>query len=1501
MPVNPTLQQGSSLALPNEPTAFGAATFEPASFQPATFRPASFQPAQFGQFSPQDVLGLKEEEQSGNFFLDLLTLPEIVFGGRMIRGAVYSVLENEGVGGFFERLWRGSPIAHLGEFLTGADLAENVTGEDILRAAGVEDPGFFSTLITEIVLDPSSYLAIGALSKMGQAAKAGQVFRVMAGAGDDLLNLGTRVGEDLVQFAGKEAHAAARAAAEAGQLARVPSDFGKTMSLARQVREGYRSGFRLEIPFTNIGIDVGSRSFNNSFMNAVEQSFEGLKRTKLVQALTSKSQLVAPIGVNATEEAIEQSRNLNGIVVDLAHATTGANNVVEEFVSLYNEVADLVDPRLRKSALTLKEWGYAEVGAELSPPLVGRMMFNRMRDIVGDSAAADLYEAFKAGGFKASKVDIQKTVEGSLSQTLEREGFVGLQTATATAAEAITQLRNAKKGLGGKLLDAAVGADEAISHFDDLFRLGDIPEVRELSHYFDLTHFVERRTMALMDDAGRLDSIIDVDKLEAVKQLDVFKRLKAEGRITDEAIDALIDYRKVYDQFGGELDEDLARTVVGYVNLPEGLRQAVDHGVQGIADIRATVGEIIDQGLDAMDALAQEGATPIALSERAKLRPKAKKLAKIVQDGADTNLNDVEAVIRRVVEGGEMTQREALESMIYIADSVLHRAWRAEQAAGIPSHMLEHYAPHVTNPEARSFLNGLFKEAYKDNPLANEWFTKHRLFTNRTTAEVNALVSVKGTDFTGNIPFDVFHGMGEMTTKVRKAFDAADPKWLEKLEKLDPAAAQFFQSDLSVAVQARLNASARAMNQRQLADAILAPFGEGGIASKSFTVADEAAAGRVKTEVLDFFAMRGPDGKIIRENGGFGPVRLDPGKLREYTVVRQDEFLKPNFYDPQKVFDDTYLRSASYGYAADDLPTNIQDIVQAQEYQRELIRRDAAIVNQAKTGTLTIDPTKPLQLAKGDRLSIVPNNVANELLSVHQKMTSPVELGWLTRLIHKATDMWKWTATVPNPGFHARNFASNAWMAWMAGLGPRTGLKRLGESIEIQKAIAGMGRRKLEEIVFENVNGETLDAANWLRLMKEQGVIDPAFHQLETYKGIEQTVDQTVNKGKPKWLSWLAPAESAFDKMKDSAVAQAVGSAGEKINSVGSSIENLWRNAIALDQWHKGATPLEAARHAKKFMVDYDSHLLTHTERGLFRAIIPFYVFWRRNVPLVVENMIESPQKFNFVGKALRAWETQPEMFNGKSPDELPAELVPDFVRDFYGVPFRVNKDGNPEYFLLKGWIPAADLAEVAEGFRNAARGVSRFVGDRQAPMNEDSAKAVKDVVSRVTPFIKLPAEFWFNYSTFTEKDIQRFEGQQSEVFGMTFSPQTATLLRSIALVNNIDKLNLGGVPRSGEKGERGEVNTYLRLLQFLTGLKSVEGQPVEEAGRSIYELERENARLKGEYNRLALNVLTPGRDEQMDALRKVMRENASRIIAIQRQKVEIQRSNRLAASATAN
>ena len=244
-----------------------------------------------------------------------------------------------------------------------------------------------------------------------------------------------------------------------------------------------------------------------------------------------------------------------------------------------------------------------------------------------------------------------------------------------------------------------------------------------------------------------------------------------------------------------------------------------------------------------------------------------------------------------------------------------------------------------------------------------------------------------------------------------------------------------------------------------------------------------------------------------------------------------------------------------------------------------------------------------------------------------------------------------------------------------------------------------------------------------------------------------------------------------------------------KANFAGSAfLEDALRFAPYLQKIQDGGTILEGVRFSKLVQLDYSA--LSATEEGIKKYLLPFYAFFRRSI------FSRDPQLF--LGKA----GTTSKTFNVIEASQEMLEIPPednDFLASYISERFGmgVSKDpqtGKISYILLGGVLPAADILSL---------GLSSFKDTAEGAINLDvTSPIIKFVASQLqglNPFLKVPVEVALNKSFFTGRDLESYEGQLIDVFGLPLEKRSnvTSFLKTIRILNEADKIRKAFSPQS--------------------------------------------------------------------------------------------------------
>lgn len=441
----------------------------------------------------------------------------------------------------------------------------------------------------------------------------------------------------------------------------------------------------------------------------------------------------------------------------------------------------------------------------------------------------------------------------------------------------------------------------------------------------------------------------------------------------------------------------------------------------------------------------------------------------------------------------------------------------------------------------------------------------------------------------------------------------------------------------------------------------------------------------------------------------------------------------------------------------------------------EIYRGDPAAA--LKAGIEEIKPVsrdlrKLLKQAKGKNIVafMVPREAAEHLVNMFKVIESDDAMREAGHVWDKVTGYWKTWATVPRPAFHVRNAFSNFWQNYLAGMGP-TSAKYYGMAalLHAKKGTSLKGLKGIGHFSAEDV----------MALAEMHGVLKGGYVGGDVLDNLKKNIFPTT---------WNPLAEGGFVIRGMAKLPQAY--------------ENNARLAHFLFMLDKTMDPTAAAMSVKKHLFDYQD--LTHFEKTVAKRGAPFYSWSRKNLPLQAEKMITDPGKFLALKKAQEAV----ERLSAGDEQVLDRKHVASWIKDANGIRVKVDKDGKHHFWLMSGWIPAADL--------------SKF--DAQ------------EILNMMHPLPKLVLEKSINKEFFTGRKITRFPGEKVEFVGITMSPAVRHVLKQAVILNEIDRV-------SRDKGTPGQIIAR-------TIIRTYPQDPTRALTRYVIESRAEMSRYRKDYKK---------------------------------------------------
>jgi len=327
----------------------------------------------------------------------------------------------------------------------------------------------------------------------------------------------------------------------------------------------------------------------------------------------------------------------------------------------------------------------------------------------------------------------------------------------------------------------------------------------------------------------------------------------------------------------------------------------------------------------------------------------------------------------------------------------------------------------------------------------------------------------------------------------------------------------------------------------------------------------------------------------------------------------------------------------------------------------------------------------------------VPVEILSDLKHLKDSALKSRELADSIRWYDTFNNTFKSLVTAYFPSFHFRNWYSNVAQSF-------TDLGVSSMSPAIIKRTWDVWRGNPGTFVTDL--GQALENQELRRLSQELGV---------------------WKKGEPSIFEFTGEY-SPFQAGKLKAAVQRPGRFMRE--KVGSNIENEGRLQLWLNYIRRGMEPGQAADRVNKFLFDYQA--LNNAERELFRRVIPFYVFMRKNLPLQAENVIKRPGTVTTQLKLVR-----------ERPEET-QQMAIWWADD--GSLVRLRRDGSQIQVLSNLDLPLLDIKRF-----------DTLLG---------KGEAWREILASTSPILRAPYEMATDTDIFTGRQSDRKDG---ETFGLMF------------------------------------------------------------------------------------------------------------------------------------
>ena len=326
-----------------------------------------------------------------------------------------------------------------------------------------------------------------------------------------------------------------------------------------------------------------------------------------------------------------------------------------------------------------------------------------------------------------------------------------------------------------------------------------------------------------------------------------------------------------------------------------------------------------------------------------------------------------------------------------------------------------------------------------------------------------------------------------------------------------------------------------------------------------------------------------------------------------------------------------------------------------------------------------------------------PKEVADEI----NKFLDPKKIGTIDELARVTgfdyvTGLFKGYVTSLFPGFQIRNITSNQFQNIL-----KIGLDTMNPGLQKNALEIALGKNLSN--TFKAKTGQTFTNKQIRDMVSKESDI------LEKFSSSFGSMEQLLNEANPRKLQRLGNF-NLFNPLSRENIALKTG------RKIGGFAEAQAKMVSILQALNEGKSVSEGIKQAEEALFNYSK--LTDMEQGLFRRIIPFYTFARKNAEFQIRSLATNPGRVAGELKAIRgAGQALGEPITEEDKDGLPNWII-----DSLGIKAGANKYGQNE-FLTGFGLPIEEF-------------IQRFSGDRGIAWN-----FTKNILSQFNPIIKMPLE----------------------------------------------------------------------------------------------------------------------------------------------------------------
>ena len=511
-----------------------------------------------------------------------------------------------------------------------------------------------------------------------------------------------------------------------------------------------------------------------------------------------------------------------------------------------------------------------------------------------------------------------------------------------------------------------------------------------------------------------------------------------------------------------------------------------------------------------------------------------------------------------------------------------------------------------------------------------------------------------------------------------------------------------------------------------------------------------------------------------------------------------------------------------------------------------------SVVEQLKDGWVVLNQKMIPNIAVTKEVDAIFHNMS--------RLDDPKFARYADMLLKDMTTFTKSYVT-GSEGFHIRNAMGNTFMMLAGGGKPNeliNGLnvykkwkKALADGKTFEGFIATLPADERKAVTFALAYSGSTGYGQFAEIAAEAGVgktgiSGKAATGLTPFAGRKIPFTGTLLEGLPGEAKRTIPG---FQSKALKSASETLYAPLRKLRGLGSGIEESTRFMFLYDGIKQGYSPQEAAARVEKYLMDYQD--LSRLDKNM-KAIVPFWLWTSRNLPLQVENMWMNPKAYQIYMSFKRNLRDK----EGESP------FIPDYLKEagafkIPGLPTKISTAIAAAAGLgigaYTGGIPGAAAGLIAgAGTGYASAGPNAYFkpelgfpgAGNQNPLQQLAGGDAYSILSSLTPALRVPVELSSNQQFFSgapiKKESQSTPEQQQTQLSYALSqllPSTALLGRYASAVPGlVGKLPKPLVTLTGAKLDK-ELQTTLGLIGS-PSFRLLPAQERTEIQRRYYQLQ---------------------------------------------------------------